>query len=97
MDDFEKNFETIYHIVSGDTEAEPPFRWVEDASQPGTGFDRAYQDFWTAREHLCQRFGIDFEDDDLELFMNGILTLSRDIAERMFRCGVEYAKGDWKK
>ena len=66
--------------------------WVENAFVEGTAYDQAYSDFWTAREHLCARFGLDWGDEDLELFMNGIMNLSEDIARRMFLCGVEYAK-----
>ena len=62
----------------------------------GTALDQAYKDFWTAREHLCERFGIDWEDDDLELFMNGILHLTRDLALRMFYYGMVYVRRGYK-
>ncbi len=53
----------------------------------------AYKDFWAAREHLCRRFGMDWEDEDLELIMNGILTLEQEIGKQMFFCGIRYARG----
>ena len=92
MDKVERDCKRILAAVVGAMEAEYPFQWVENAFTPGTKFAKAYDDFWIAREHLCKRFGIDWEDDDLELIMNGIMNLEEDIGRRMFLYGVKYAK-----
>ena len=91
MDRVEADFYTIFHIITGNVAAEYPFHWVENAFVPGTQFSEAYQDFWNAREHLCERFGIDFDDDDLELFMDGLMKLEEDLGRRMFLYGIQYA------
>lgn len=92
MDKFEQDFEAIYETVCGELIPGCRVPWVENAFVPGTVLSQAYRDFWEAREQLCQRCGIEWEDEALELFMNGIHRLRKDIAWRMFRYGVEYAE-----
>ena len=88
----EKDFQNIFNIATGAQRATPPFEWVEDAFKAKTGFAEAYDDFWNIRERLCQRFGMDFTDSDLERFMDSILKLEEDLARRMFRYGIYYAE-----
>lgn len=87
MDDFEE----IYATVTGDRQLSGGVPWVENAFVEGTDFTRAYRDFRIAREHLCRRFNLDWEDEDLERLMDAVLCLSEDLARRMFRYGIEYA------
>lgn len=90
------DFEKIYYTMTGDLLPECCVPWVEDAFVEGTVYNQCYKNFWIAREHLCERFGMEWEDDDLELFMNSIMDLGEDIAKRMFRYGTEYAKRGYK-
>ena len=92
MEHMQKDFEEIYNTVAGTMSINGGVPWVEDAFAEGTVCSQAYKDFWTAREHLCDRFGLDWEDEDLELFMNGIMCLEKEIARRMFFYGIEYNK-----
>ena len=66
--------------------------WVENIFVQGTEFNDAYEDLAIARENLCERFGMDMEDEDLERIMNAVLTIEREIARHMFYYGVEHAK-----
>ena len=92
MDDFEE----IYATMIGDRRLQGGVPWVENASVEGTDFGSAYRDFWVVREHLCRRFGMVWEDEDLERLMNAVMCLSEDVARRMFRYGIEYAERGYK-
>ena len=88
-------FEDIYLSMTG--ELEPGLPWVENAFAEGTECSRAYQELWAARENLCRRFGMDWEDKDLERIMNAVALLEEDFGRRMFRCGIEYARREWER
>ena len=92
MDRIEKDCKLILSMATGAIDAKPPFEWVENAFAPGTLFSEAYEDFALAREHLCERFGMAEDDDDLELIMNGLLKLEEDLGRRMFLYGFRYAE-----
>ena len=92
MENWEKAFEKIYMTMSGNIQMSDGVPWVNNAFAEGTAYSQAYEDFWTAREHICTRFGLDWEDEDLERFMNAILNLERDVSIHMFRYGIEYAQ-----
>lgn len=88
LSDFDRIYGTMYaHLVE-----EYRVPWVQDAWRVDSGINRAYEDFRVAREHLCERFGLDWEDADLERIMNAVLVLEKDVGRRMFDAGVEYAK-----
>ena len=92
MDRIEKDCNLILDMTTGVIDAKPPFEWVENAFAPGTLFSEAYEDFALARERLCERFGMAEDDEDLELIMNGLLKLEKDLGRRMFLCGLRYAQ-----
>ena len=92
MDRIEKDCNLILDMTTGVIDAKPPFEWVENAFAPGTLFSEAYEDFALAREHLCERVGLAEDDEDLELIMNGLLKLEKDLGRRMFLCGLRYAQ-----
>lgn len=96
MEKFCEDFERIYLKVTGNLCGENDLSWVENAFATDSDFAGGYKDLWRARENLCRRFGLAWEDADLELFMNGVLKLEQDLAWRMFRCGVAYAEKRWK-
>ena len=91
MDKTEKDFRWLYQMMCGYVDAEYPYDWVDNAFVEGTVFSRAYEDFWTARENLCRRYGMDWEVVELERFMNGIMALTEDVARRMFYIGIRYS------
>lgn len=92
MENWELDFEEIFNTVTGDQNEAFRVSWVENVWEKETGFQLAYEDFQEARENLCRRFGLDFEDPDLERFMDGVLKLEKDIARRMFLAGITYAR-----
>lgn len=92
MDRIQEDFERIYMKVTGNLSEDTSLDWVESAFVEGTDFQQAYDTFWEVRESLCRRFGMDWEDGDLERLMEGILSLGRDLAQRMFYYGMVYAR-----
>lgn len=78
------DFESVYGSVLGYLTPESRIPWVEDISREGTPYDRACQELWDAREHLCLRFGLDREDGDLERIMNAVLKLEKEAARGVF-------------
>lgn len=92
MDSIQEDFERIYMKVTGNLSEDTSLDWVESAFVEGTDFQQAYDTFWEVRESLCRRFGMDWEDGDLERLMEGILSLGRDLARRMFYYGMVYAR-----
>ena len=90
MTDFEKIRESLLGHLS-DTRRVP---WVEDISRVGTAYDKAFQDLRTARAHLCQRFGMDWKDEDLELIMSAISHLEKDVARGTFDVAMLYCEKD---
>ena len=96
MEKMREDFELIYMKVTGNLREDISLPWVEDAFVEGTDFKRAYDTIWNAREGLCRRFGLDWEDGDLEGIMAGITDLKRDLAQRMFYYGMVYARRNYK-
>ena len=92
MDRIEKDFRLIFDAAMGNTQTKLSYDWVENLFESGTGFVKAYAAFWAAREHLCERFGLEEDDEDLELIMNGLLDLEEDLGRKMFFYGVKYAQ-----
>ena len=92
MDDFE----SIYLTATGGLVPEARVPWVKEICGEGTPYAQAYRDFWDAREHLTERFPLEWEDEDLERIMNGIMHLEREVARQMFLNGIEYAKRGYR-
>ncbi|MBQ2926949.1 MAG: hypothetical protein IJD98_00085 [Oscillospiraceae bacterium] len=88
----EKDFQILFDSIHGYSRPEHRAVWTTNLWQESTEYKQAYDNFWVARKHLCERFGIDWEDDDLELFMNGINDMAEDLCRWMFLATVEYAK-----
>ncbi len=75
-------WEEAYLAVTGQLEKE--------TSGDSAIYDRAWQEIYDARGQLCQRFGMSWEDPDLERILNAIVTLEKDVAQRMFLLGAEH-------
>lgn len=88
------DFERIRDSLLGYLRSSSRVPWVEDITRVGTAYDKAYQDLWNARANLCRRFGMDWEDADLEAIMNAVLLLEKDVARGMFDAAMAYAERD---
>lgn len=85
-------FQYIYFTAIGQLIPEARVPWVKDITGKGTVYSQCYKEFWEAREHLCERFDLEWEDADLELIMDGIMHVEEAVGRAMFENGIEYAK-----
>ena len=81
-----EDFEAIYETLIGQRIPQTAVPGVESIASEGTAYSEAYQTLMEARMNLTRRFGMDFEDEDLERIMNAIAVIEKEIAKGMFRC-----------
>ena len=53
----------------------------------------AYKRVYEANRRLCERLGVD-EEPDVEMIIDGMLDITRIVAQRMFQYGAVYEKND---
>lgn len=94
-------FEDIYNTLIGNDTLEFTIPWVNSLCEDGTPYMLAYQDVLEARERLCIRLGSDpglpAEDTDIEIIINAMLDMQREVAWWMFHYGTQYRKHIYKK
>ena len=78
-------FEDVYETLVGHREAPFAVPGVQSIAAEGSAYSLAYQTLMDARLSLTRRFGMDFEDKDLERIMEAVATIEKEIAEGMFR------------
>lgn len=78
------NFEDIYETLIGLREPEAAVPGVESIAVKGTRYSEAWQELMDARIRLAERFGIDFEDADLERIMDAVAVIEREAACAIF-------------
>ena len=91
MENFEEIFEKALCAIRGELTEEEGLDWVEG---PGTVYDRACEQLWQARQDLCDRTGIPWEDPALVGIMDALDTLERDLARRTFHAGITAKERD---
>ena len=79
------NFEDIYETLIGLREPEAAAPGVECIALEGTPYANAWQELMDARMRLAKRFGIEFEDEDLERIMEAVAVIEREAALAVFR------------
>lgn len=88
------DFERIRDSALGYLTLEERVSWVPDLSREGTDYDRAYQKLLSLRERLCQRFGLEPEDEDMEAMLGTAFDLEQAVARGMFDAAMGYAARD---
>jgi hypothetical protein len=83
----------IYDLMNGtlDFEDNPPeeFKFVEDEFSEGKVCERAYAEIMSAYQRLCQRLGVDSEEDkDIEVIINSYELITEYLCMKMFDYGV---------
>ena len=66
--------------------------WVEAIYVPGHPCCEGYEEMLEAYSRLRERLGVNDEDPDCEIMINGLLRHGGALAMEMFRYGVEYGK-----
>ena len=71
-----------------------PFRipWVEDATAEGSYCMECYERMLGANERLVARLGQVNEDEDVEIIINSLLDIQRELCLKMFEYGRIYEK-----
>ena len=87
----------IYDLMNGllDFKDNPPEEWnyVEDEFQEGKVCERAYAEMMNAYQRLCQRLGVNGdEDDDIEIIIDSYEVITEYLCMKMFDYGVLCAK-----
>ena len=52
-----------------------------------------YREMRDAYDRLCHRLGVTDEDADVEIIINSLMTIEREIAYAMYEYGAKYGKG----
>ena len=81
------NFEDIYETMIGQRVPEAEAAGVVSIAGEGTPYSNAWQELMEARISLARRFGMAFEDKDLERIMAAVTVIERETALGMYRTG----------
>ncbi len=83
-------FTQIYETMLGLLEPEAALDWVDSAFGEGAHCTREYAQMREAYERICERLGVENEDEDLEIIVNSLESIQRELCERMFSAGSKY-------
>lgn len=88
----------IYDLMNGklDFKDNPPeeCKYVKDEFSEGKVCEQAYAEIMSAYQRLCQRLGVDGEEDkDIEVIINNYELITEYLCMKMFDYGVLCAKG----
>ena len=78
-------FEEVYETLVGHREAPYAVPGVQSIAAEGSAYSLAYQALMDARLSLTRRFGMDFEDKDLERIMEAVATIEKETAKGIFQ------------
>lgn len=80
----------IYAAVQGLLTEDTLFPWVQNAFTPGSPCEKAYSHMQDAYARLCKRLGVADEDPDVEVVIDSLLEIQRELCREMFLCGRKY-------
>ena len=78
----------IYWSVQGFLEE--PVEGIESAFYDGSVCETAYEQMMEAYERLKQRLQVNNEDADVEVIINALQTITKELCLRMFEYGRRY-------
>ena len=87
-----RQIEEIYDTLFGVMEAEAGMAGVENAFARGTPCERWYKEMGDAYLRLCDRLGVEDEDEDVEVIVNSLLAISRELGLQLFEYGLKFAE-----
>lgn len=74
--------ELVYESLIG--ELIDPVEKVPNAFEPGSYCEARYKEMLAAYERLCDRLGVLDEDEDVEIIINSLLSIQRELCLEMF-------------
>lgn len=81
------DFEPVYESILGLLTAEAALPWVENAFTPGSLCDREYDRMRDAYARVCARLGANEEDADLDIMVEAMEAIQRELCLRMYTIG----------
>ena len=84
--------EYVYYSAIGQLSQEEAVPGVENLFADGSICDGLYAQVLEAYERLRERLGVLNEDDDVEIIINSLMEIQKEIAGRMFRLGKEMGR-----
>ena len=89
----DKFAEDVFDTMMGFLIPEAQVPGEENLFETGSCADRKYEELYDACDHLCQRLGIESEDDvDCETIKNAVLSLMKTTGIYMFKKGYEFGQ-----
>ena len=64
---------------------------VENLFEEDSDCDVAYYEMLEAYARLCERLGVTDEDRDVEIVINSLMTIQRNVSMKMFEYGMKFA------
>ena len=88
----EKDFyQKVYDSMLADMYKEYRLEWVPDFCDPESPYSKAYGEMLEASWRICERFGKDGEDVDVECMRKAYEQMQNLVAWQMFISGIVYA------
>ncbi len=82
--------EWVYDTLEGQLVDQCRVPGVENAFEPGKPCLELYGQALDAYWRVCERLGVPFEDDDIEIIFNAFLDISRIMGHKMYDYGVKF-------
>lgn len=83
-----KLMEYVYYSMIGALIS--PMKGIENAFESGNLCAKCYADVYEAKIRLLERLGKDSEDEDVEIIINSLLTIQRELCCRMYKYGAKF-------
>ena len=85
-------FDRVYDTVKGVGDRDEWVEGVENLFLPGSACENDYFEMLDAYERLCDRLGVQDEDEDVEIIIRSFLNMEHRIGYAMYECGARFAK-----
>lgn len=90
----ERFIDRVYQTVIGELLPDFQINGIEDSFAPGGLCDQAYQEMRSSFDRILERLGVENEDQDLEIILNCMRTIQKEVAYQMYRYGVHFGIQD---
>ncbi len=84
--------ENIYNTLMGLLDEEYRVPGVENLFAEGSECMNSYGEMLAAYERLCARLGVVDEDADVEVIINSMRDIERNVSMKMFEYGMKFAQ-----
>ncbi len=84
--------EDVYNTLHGVMVKGYEVPGVESIFEAGMLCDQLYGNMLDAYERLCDRLGVMDEDEDVEVIINSLMQISREVGNKMYRYGAAFGK-----